>query len=101
MMTYDVLTRRPEPVFGFLVGRLKLLGVPARDEAREPPGARSGRNSSRVGELSSSDSSWYLCLVSLLLLRRRTLGGRFDAVTAMDSPPSDADSSSGGCGVCT
>lgn len=35
-MTYDVLTRRPVPVRAFLVGRPKLLGVPARETEREP-----------------------------------------------------------------
>jgi hypothetical protein len=54
-MTYDDLTRRPEPVFSFLVGRLKLFGVPARETEREP-GATSGWNESNVGELRSSES---------------------------------------------
>ena len=35
-MTYDVLTRRPVPVFAFLVGRLNVVGVPARDAERDP-----------------------------------------------------------------
>jgi hypothetical protein len=54
-MTYDVLTRRPVPVFAFLAGRLERLGVPARD-ADSDPGARSGWNESSVGELWLSES---------------------------------------------
>lgn len=40
-MTYDVLTRRPEPVFALLVGRFAAFGVPARDVDTDP-GAMSG-----------------------------------------------------------
>ena len=54
-MTYDVLTRRPVPVLGFLVGRLNALGVPARETERDP-GAISGLNESNVGELRESES---------------------------------------------
>jgi hypothetical protein len=57
MMTYDDLTRRPVPVFPFLVGRDWALGVAARDDGVEP-GARWGWKPSAVGELSvfSSES---------------------------------------------
>jgi hypothetical protein len=56
-MTYDVLTRRPDPVFCFLVGRLAaVVGVPARDEGRESPGGNGGLKASSVGELPSSDA---------------------------------------------
>lgn len=49
-MTYEVLTRRPVPVFAFLPGRPAVVGVPARETDRDP-GARSGWNESSVGEL--------------------------------------------------
>jgi hypothetical protein len=41
MMTYDVLTRKPEPDFAFLVGRPPTTGVPAREFDKDP-GASSG-----------------------------------------------------------
>lgn len=41
LMTYDVLTRNPVPVLPFLVDRLNIFGVPARETDNEP-GAISG-----------------------------------------------------------
>lgn len=56
LMTYDVLTRRPDPVFCFLVDRLAAVGVPARDDGRESPGGNGGLKASSVGELPSSEA---------------------------------------------
>ena len=53
-MTYDVLTRRPVPVFPFLVGRMRVFGVPAREIDRDPGG--SGGKARFVGELRLSES---------------------------------------------
>jgi len=68
-LAYDVFVRNP-PLFAFLAGLPKVVGVPARELLNEP-GGPSAWKENWVGEERSSDSSFAFRLP----LRRNLTGG--------------------------